>query len=333
MLRSLQDCTCLKEVQLFQEEQRRRAMDQQPLLRVKRRRHAGTALTLRMDMEGWEEEEEVEPENFQTRRRSAVWRRVSAEDISQLKRPFVDAVLQEDESSPTKKRRRLTIVQQPAQPPASSPYKVLSPVERLVDDSLQTVFLGERSRREHLDFVTLDERLMDRGSDWLAWCNREMGNLLHACALWDDTEVGRQLLQRSLALADAQDEQGRTPYEVADMAEHRGFCELLEAFGADSCNYVYDVYQLDEYMSVPDATPCELDNGVGYWDEEGRFLLEVPKVSTDAMADAENDDDEVDSNHEDWGGNDYPDEDWAYENAEEEYYDEGYGETAAEWHA
>jgi len=50
---------------------------------------------------------------------------------------------------------------------------------------------------------------------------------------------------------------------------------------------------------------CELDGGIGYWDDNGQLVLSR-NVRTVSAADDIDDDD--DSNDEGWGGNDYPDE-------------------------
>ena len=101
-------------------------------LRVRRRRNAGTALTLRLDglEEAWnskteaagaasapvaKDEKERPPLN---RKRSAVWRRVSSDNPSEACR-VVEAILSEseaedhhaDDGAAPSKRRRLTLVQ------------------------------------------------------------------------------------------------------------------------------------------------------------------------------------------------------------------------------
>jgi Transcription factor Iwr1 len=221
----------------------------------------------------------------------------------------VQAQLENEQTS--NKRRKLTLL-----PESDAPvpvrelrgYPILNPAQRLVDDSLKQVFIGDVTISKHVQFVLNDPRLLD--VSWLAWSNASEGNLLHACALWNAVEEAHDLLHRSVpGLITGTNAQGQTAYQVADAIGHVQICELLEAYG-DEGNYVYDVYRLqegpaEEREGVENAlVECELEGGYGYWNEEGELVLEIPsREDVD-----ENDRDEVDSNDEDWEGNDYPDE-------------------------
>lgn len=353
-------------------------------LRIRRRRQAGTALTM-IRMVGIEDDNrkrgrtddewigelaaglslttQTSEENEDLRRvrpRSAVWRKISSEEAEHSAPPrgrrrasfrVIDAVFSDDESGDPgshdhrPKRRRLTLVDandfaesliplpQNAGSNQQQSYKVLDPAQRLVDDSLQLVFSSEISPAEHFNFVTTDERLVRDMRSWLSWSNAELGNLLHACAFWNETEIARELLSRGVdGIADEIDAGGRTPYQVAEAARNSEICEVLEAFGADCGNFVYDVYRMDEPVSakeeesipqedVDDTVSCELNGGFGYWNDDGRLVLEpAQNANTNNQA---NDGDAEDSNDEDWLGNDYPDEDWGESDSDDD--DDGYG--------
>lgn len=324
----------------------------------------------------------------------------------------VDAVLEQDERST--KRRKLTVlgelnpggnVDDLTNKPGSGggrrkpkAYRVLDPVTRLVDDSLCQVQMGETSTTQHYSLITTDPRLATHARTWMVYGNRA-GNLLHACAQWNDVELAHDLLRQSLPnLSDATDGEGRTPYETAQLSGHESICEVLEAFGADTTNYVYDIFVPEEIELEPmeatatedgnnnsntnndmqataeddnwnplEKTPIgggsgggggdyplaasaavaraynsaagqnksgpatapdlsnidtsrllELQGGVGYWTEDGELILEVEAHHMLGMAneydhdteDEFGEDDDIDSNCEDYGGNDYPDEDF-----------------------
>jgi len=307
-------------------------------LRVKRRRNAGTALTLRLEGLGNDLEEalaledlalsqDVKPKPLKNRKRAAIWRRVEAEPVDR-KRAFhvVDALLDdepvEQSTQQSKKRRRITLLDSAEdskslfldkKPRAKvNGYKILNPAERLVDDSLKNVHSGELTVRQHVNFITLDPRLADESRTWLAWCNEEGGNILHACALWNDVVMATDLVSRNLeGLSEALDGENRTPYEAAELAGNRRVAEVLEAFGADMSNYVYDVYCLEVNDAETDdqsqdvCMSCELQGGVGYWNEHGDLILEKQPLESEIAAEID-DEHDVDSNHEDWAGNDYP---------------------------
>jgi hypothetical protein len=323
---------------------------QQTFLRVRRRRNAGTALTLRLD--GIGDVEEIEdgssrpisnPPVALPRKRSAVWRRVSSdpEEAATSACRVVNAILSsskdnEDEKRPVNKRRRLTLVadvdgggMSTTRKEGSKGLKVLNPLARLIDESLKNVYVGSQTPREHANFVWTDSRVSHQARQWLAWCNAEAGNLLHAAALWNDAELAADLLRMELpGMIDATDAQGRTPYEVAQLAGHAAIVDVLQAFGADTTSFVYDMYCLegrmegcddddddddDEQLDAEDTQvmSCTIENGIGYWNSEGELQLEAPTSASSRAAEArrlEDEGEEEDSNDEGWEGNDYPDE-------------------------
>lgn len=385
-------------------------------MRVRRRRNAGTALTLRLD--GLLREDETGdgkdaalPPAAASRKRSAMWRRVShATATTAMVEPseeeekattttsamsqtpphcrVVEAILSEsdvDEDSqeaPRRKRRRLTLVQSSSSPrqaqgnsnhhnqhlqkKSSSPnnnnnkkkgLKILHPVQRLVDESLQAVAVGTITPQQHANFIWSDSRVSHQAREWLAWRNAEIGTILHAAALWNDAELCAELLRRMNdddddlhhhshsphLLVEALDGEGRTPYEVAELAGHEQVQEVMEAFGADTKNFVYDWYCLvDDQLNVEEATAmggygdnydddgddenqvtCLLKNGMGFWNQEGELMLEREYSGDGAMNGRrrmmmQHNEEEEDSNDEDWQGNDYPEEGfWAEENSED----------------
>ena len=195
--------------------------------------------------------------------------------------------------------------------------KVLDPLSRLVDDSLQLVHVGARPIAEHFRLITSDRVLASSQNPkrWLLWSHSSGGNLLHACALWNDVEMAGDLLQiPNLVgpLCETLDGDGRTPYEVAQLSGHDSVCEVLEAFGGDTANFVYDMFCLEQedgtdVLDEDEDAPMtvELTDGVAYWTPAGELMLETnDKVS----AYLDDDDGEIDSNCEEYDANDYPDE-------------------------
>uniref|UniRef100_A0A7S3P7K4 Transcription factor Iwr1 domain-containing protein n=1 Tax=Amphora coffeiformis TaxID=265554 RepID=A0A7S3P7K4_9STRA len=330
-------------------------------LRVRRRRNAGTALTLRLDglEEAWNGNKDAttalaatvpEPRN---RKRSAVWRRVSSEleETAAEACRVVEAILsesdEESEQAPSK-RRRLTLVQPSTRsqttdkmnPPTKHGFKILNPVERLVDDSLQAVAVGTITPRQYADFIWTDTRVSHQARKWLAWRNSEIGTLLHAAAMWNDAELTADLLRMDIPqLAEALDGEGRTPFEVAELAGNETVQEVMECFGADTKNFVYDLYCLQDQVeselveenddeNSDYQMACLLKNGMGYWNEYGELMLErEDEAQQNGMDDPEHDDE--DSNDEGWQGNDYPDEDaWVDNNNDSD--DEGLRRKSSE---
>lgn len=263
---------------------------------------------------------------------SAIWKRMRDTESSSQDQMYrvVDAVL-EDDLAPTNKRRKLTVLEtssqtelvpntQAAGKKKKKALKVLDPVTRLVDDSLQEVHQGNKTARQHYTFIKTDPRLAHQFKTWLHWCHSAGGNLLHACAIWNEVELASELLQIDTSLSEAVDGDGKTPYELAQMAGHDSICEVLEAFGGDTSNYVYDIFYLDDapqqdsqeddtgiYQENPIAT-AELTSGVGYWTPFGELVLEAPEKYHASLDHIFDEDGEIDSNCEEYGGNDYPDE-------------------------
>lgn len=251
-----------------------------------------------------------------------------------------------------------------------TPLKILDPLTRIVDDSLQEVLAGSKPVAGHYDLLTTDPRFtlqpIQLQKKWLTWSHSSGGNLLHCCALWNDSAVSHQVLQQSrhryeqvttslgggatgvdgghnngtknnnsssiLSMMEAVDGDGRTPYEVAQMVGHHDVCQVLEAYGGDTTNYVYDIFFLDDGTNYPTGSDddtmmeskgdghddddddhfpskimtAELTSGVGYWTPEGELVLEADEKCSRSLS-YETDGD-IDSNCEEYGGNDYPDE-------------------------
>ena len=186
-------------------------------------------------------------------------------------------------------------------------YRVYNPAERMVDDSLKEVLYGEVSITQHYRFVMEDSLLASFPSSrcnnkWLTWCCASGGNLLHACALWNNVDTARRLVtidRLDKELTGASNSEGRTPYEVAVLTGHSQVRSVLEALGADKTNYVVDIYCLDNTGSHPNEERCrdgtggndtdkhpqqspassmlsfQLEGGVGYWDEQGELVFEL----------------------------------------------------------
>jgi hypothetical protein len=233
--------------------------------------------------------------------------------------------------------------------------KVLDPLTRIVDDSLKEVLIGEKTIESHYRQLTTDPTftLRDISSQrkWMTWnlnnnAGGDGGNILHCCALWNDSSIANELLQRYIdlgsTLMEAVDGDGRTPYEVAQLIGHERVCEILEIYGGDTTNYVYDVFYLDDASTKTEdpmmttnadaekdlgkinadkdqvvdddydedgptgIMTAELTSGVGYWTPEGELILEADLKH--ARSFSEETDGDIDSNCEEYGGNDYPEE-------------------------
>lgn len=300
----------------------------------------------------------VESQSSKSSGPSVLWKRVepSVEETHSSCR-VVDALLEQSSDgdnidSRQTKRRKLTLLDTtnsisgakslgfPSPRSSSqrkSPLKVLDPLTRMVDDNLQQVHIGLCPIADHFRLVTMDRRLVSSQDPkkWLSWCHSSGGNLLHACALWNDMEMAGALLKipnSAGPLCEALDGDGRTPYEVAQLSGHDSVCEVLEAFGGDTTNFVYDIFCLDEGNGDQEKDgedspmSVELTDGVAYWTPAGELLLETTdKIS----AYVEDDDDgEIDSNCEDYDANDYPDEEeedvaWGYDDRGYDFADVG----------
>jgi hypothetical protein len=284
-----------------------------------------------------DQQHEARPHHSST---SVLWKRLEPLREEAESCRIVDALLEnpEEDDGRQNKRRKLTLLETSNRSTIlvadkSSPIKrrpalrVLDPLARLVDDSLQEVHAGVRPVSEHYRFITTDSRLAGSHDTkkWVLWCHSSGGNLLHSCALWNDTEMAGDVLQvPTLAgpLCEALDGDGRTPYEVAQLSGHDSVCQILEAFGGDTTNYVYDIFCLEEADNemIDDEkygpTTVELASGVAYWTPDGELMLEASSNNMDAYLD--DNDGEIDSNCEDYDANDYPDEEedaaWGYEN-------------------
>lgn len=257
----------------------------------------------------------------------AVWKLMKPESGVKQERSYriVDALLEDD--GPKTKRRKLTVLETSSQTELVSdstvkvkrktPLKVLDPLSRLVDDSLQEVHTGNKPVSDHYRFIRTDPRLAHHLKIWVAWSHSSGGNLLHACAMWNDLEIASQILQQDISLTEAVDGDGRTPYELAQLSGHDSVCQVLEAFGGDTTNYVYDIFYLDDSEIPEEANEIEdnpiasveLSSGVGYWTPLGELVLEAPAKHQASLDHFFDEDGDIDSNCEEYGGNDYPEED------------------------
>ncbi|KAL3903378.1 MAG: hypothetical protein SGILL_010467 [Bacillariaceae sp.] len=228
---------------------------------------------------------------------------------------------------------------------SKKPLKILDPLTRIIDDSLQEVFVGSKSCESHYALLTTDSRFSfsskDQQHQWITHTLPEHGNLLHCCALWNDASTANLLLQHAqnaahsanliANLLETADGDGRTPYQVAQVVQHTAVAEVLEAHGGDTTNYVYDIFYLDsaentasgeddndEYRNAPSMDDgdendtdvpmmtAELTSGVGYWTPEGELVLEADIKNARSLS--QETDGDIDSNCEEYGANDYPDE-------------------------
>lgn len=228
----------------------------------------------------------------------------------------VDAVL---EGEPSSKRLRKLVLTQTS--PSSSPdtkkhRQVLDPASRLVKDSLDLVQQGTKTVQQHVDYMEQDSRLLMDCKKWILMKCNDGSNILHLCAIWNDVEMCRRLCMAyaSPALLDHPDHSQQRPYQVAHLAHHTNVAEVLEAFGADTNDFVYDIYQLhneDMEEQKEEVAPLRVDlsGGVGYWNEHGELILQALCPEDFGDVDSLQDDEEDnDSNAEDAEANDYPDE-------------------------
>lgn len=310
-------------------------MPDRTYLRVRRRRNAIASAVIRLDHKRSAEDDllaldqlgvEDDDRSPPTKKpRTAVWRRVS--DWTETSGRVVEAVLQDDgvETAPqNSKRRRLSLLRPSTPPPAAElpkdkpkAYPVLNPCQRLVDDSLSEVFTGAKAVGEHFRFCTGDERLSDQWRQWLAWPHRESGTLLHACALWNDATIAERLLVlESSELLQIKNAEGRTAGDIARLMGHSQVADLIATAGGDDA-FEYDLYCLEEDTdnNSRDAEDVyELDNGMLYLDDKGRLVVDQVPPQEDA--------DEMDSNDEDWTGNDYPEEETSIVSDDDDSFDD-----------
>lgn len=278
----------------------------------------------------------------------------------------------EDNNLRSKKRRKLTLLDSstiadgpPASPSSSSPvkkkkrgkeFRVLDPLTRMVDDSLKEALIGEKTVESHYRQLTTDPRFtmreIETQTKWMTWSLDGGENLLHCCALWNDASITSEILKRfgasgtysgngnssiRSALMEAVNDDGQTPYEIAQTIGHTRVCEVLEVYGGDTSNYVYDIFYLNQdglvktrpndngaagdgnpfdFEEGPGITTAEMSNGIGYWTPEGELILETASNERRARSMSQETEGDIDSNCEEYGGNDYPD---------DEEYEDGYG--------
>ena len=125
------------------------------------------------------------------------------------------------------------------------PIKVLDPLSRIVDDSLQEVLMGSKTIREHYQLIVTNPLLLQSppksssshsritsggtGSStgrnnkcdsknmmttvqaWLCWVHSSGGNILHCCALWNDGAMARTILSTTSSSAGSSMEGAQQP--------------------------------------------------------------------------------------------------------------------------
>ena len=192
---------------------------------------------------------------------------------------------------------------------------ILDPTYRLIDQKMAQIQEGSSTLQQYLDFLEHDKRVSHDTNRYLSWTLPDGSNVLHLAALWNNVEEARHILMsypKALCI-DATNVSGQRPYQNAILAGNDQVAQVLVSFGADTHDYVYDVFQLvteqdEEEQNVP--TCVELRNGVGYLNENGELILETfcpEDYSNDSDDDFAQDDADVDSNAEDHEQNDYPD--------------------------
>ena len=196
-------------------------------------------------------------------------------------------------------------------------------------------------------------------SQFWPWCysGGGMGTCLHAAAVWNEAYLAKELLGRillRLSITQQNDflndmlllslnAEGLNPIEVARLSGNTEVEMVFESFAErfphvessaemDSSRIVYDLYSLvpenmsksetkEELLNSPLVLDCELHNEcLGFWDASTGDLVLAPNRGVENLGVEYNDD--VDSNDEDWNGNDYPeeDEDWSVASSEEDIY-------------
>jgi hypothetical protein len=254
---------------------------------------------------------------------SLIWKRVGTSDSAPNKRSFkyVDATLNPigDNNDASKKQRLALTLEQPgavASPAAkSSPRKsknaILDPISRLITENMKKVQDGSATLANYISFLEQDERVRHDPAHYLTFSLQDGTNVLHLVALWNCVEEARHVLLKYPSIAPLILNSGeQAPYQMAIMAGHDQVAAVLEAFGADTHDYVYDVFELvTDVAKESSNTVVELHGGVGYLNEHGELILEA-HCPEDYEQDSEPDDndDDVDSNAEDYEFNDYPEE-------------------------
>lgn len=264
------------------------------------------------------------------------------QNVLSRKRRIVDAVLLNEEDivppsvqlTTSRKRSKIQLLVSPSSHTVNASksrvaYAVLSPDQCRVDESLMAVFQHTKSLEDHV---------LEFPHDML-WVNAVGGTWLHAAVMLNEVEIIRRTFSSldansKATLLHAYDGEHCTPIEVARVTGHDVARQLLESYHRDDCcqtknndedMYEYDLYcwdpSINSAVSSADASmvlDCELHNHcTGYFDtERGELVVEATDDfdkrygSGPFMAECDEDDgeDEIDSNDEDWQGNDYPDE-------------------------
>lgn len=229
---------------------------------------------------------------------------------------FIDATLGPTDA----KRRRLTLQQ-------SSPFTsnqkrpkgiILDPLSRLVDENLKKVLEGSATLQNYLDFLEQDTRVSHEVKRYIGRRLDDGSNVLHIAALWNCVEQARHILLNygKHVNIDEMDASGHRPYQIAKLAGHNQMADIIEAFGADTHDYAYDIFYLatdSRTEEAEEATMVELEGSFGCFMNEGKLIFDHFADDTDDSSTVAYGDDD-DSNAEDHENNDYP---------EEEELDEG----------
>ena len=229
---------------------------------------------------------------------------------------YVDATL--NRIDPKRQKLALTLENsnKSLPPPKRPKNAILDPTHRLIDQKMMQIQEGSSTLQQYLDFLEHDERVSHDTNRYLSWTLPDGSNVLHLAALWNNVEQARHILMSypNALCIDATNASGYRPYQNAILTGNDQVAQVLVSFGADTHDYVYDVFQLvtEHDENEEDEPTCvELRNGVGYLNEHGELVLErlCPEDNNgDSDDDFAQDDDDVDSNAEDHEHNDYPDE-------------------------
>jgi Transcription factor Iwr1 len=251
----------------------------------------------------------------------------------------VDAILEGDSTS--KRQRLLTLVQKsPSSSTAASTAAVrklrggiiVNPAARLVKESLESAQEGIITIQQHMNYIEQDPRLLLDCKKWILTECKDGSNVLHLCALWNDVEMCRKLcmIYSSTALLDHSDHSQQRPYQIAQLTQNTHVADVLEAFGADTNDFVYDIYHLQSNDMKEEGTKydaplrVDLSGGIGYWNDHGDLILKALCPEDFGDADSLQADDDEDSNAEDADANDYPEEEDTSEDDEDYGIDDTY---------
>lgn len=198
-----------------------------------------------------------------------------------------DQELTED-TNPTNKRRKVTLqLLNSSSQLLQTPNHLLMSSELLaVDASLQRVFHSEQSVRHHCEMLQQLMPSSTAGFEAWTWCGNQgtsnnVGNWLHAAALWDQDSVAEEILSwlreqenatlpslltqpKSILthLFEALDGDGCTPFKLAQMSGNTSTMVVIESYGGKSVHTDNDPNEstvFDLYCLVPNSH-CDINN-------------------------------------------------------------------------